>query len=57
MDHNLSEQYSQLMRDYRPSPYVTTEWPMKDGMYQQYSGYEDNSPSVSGTSINLSKPF
>lgn len=57
MDHNLSEQYSQLMRDYKPSPYVTTEWPMKDGMYQQYSGYEDNSPSVSGTSINLSKPF
>lgn len=45
----ITKAYSELCNGYHPSPYVNTEWPMKDGMFQQYSGFEDDSPCSTGT--------
>ncbi len=49
MDKNLIESYDQLMKGYKPSQYVNQSWPMKDGMYQQYSAFEDDVQCASGT--------
>ena len=43
------EVYDNLMNGYTPSPYVNTEWKQQNGFYQQYSVYDENCTSVSGT--------
>ncbi len=53
MDKNLTESCDRLMKDYKPSQYVNQNWPMKDGMYQQYSAFEDDVQCVSGTSKSI----
>ena len=49
MNKDLDKSYDQLMKDYKPSKYVNQDWPMKDGMYQQYSAFEDDVQCSSGT--------
>lgn len=49
MEKELAQAFSEMMKDYKPSEYVTREWPMKDGMYQQYSAYESDVQCTSGT--------
>jgi len=46
---NNQEAYEKMMKDYTPSQYVNTEWEMHNGFYKQYSLYDDNCVSVSGT--------
>ncbi len=46
---NNQEAYEKMMKDYTPSQYVNTEWEMQNGFYKQYSLYDDNCVSVSGT--------
>ena len=46
---NNQETYGKMMKDYTPSQYVNTEWEMQNGFYKQYSLYDDNCVSVSGT--------
>ncbi len=53
MDKNLTESYDRLMKDYKPSQYVNQNWPMKDGMYQQYSAFEDDVQCASGTNKSI----
>lgn len=43
------EAYEKMMKDYSPSPYVNTEWKMQNGIYKQYSVYDENCVSVTGT--------
>lgn len=48
-DKNFEDEYNDFMRGYEKSPFIDTEWPMKDGMYQQYSGWDNDAVGVSGT--------
>ena len=43
------EAYEKTMKNYSPSPYVNTEWEMQNGIYKQYSVYDENCVSVTGT--------
>lgn len=46
---NTQESYEKLMKNYTPSPYINTEWEMQNGFYKQYSVYDENCVSVTGT--------
>ena len=50
---NNQEAYEKMMKDYSPSPYVNTEWEMQNGIYKQYSVYDENSVSVTGTANSI----
>lgn len=45
------------MKDYQPSDCVSKGWPMKDGMYQQYSAFENDIQCTSGTQTQLKMQF
>lgn len=45
----IQEKYEELMKDFHPSQYVNTKWEMQNGFYKQYSVYDDNCVSVTGT--------
>lgn len=49
MKKDLANTFMSLMKDYQPSEYINKEWPMKDGMYQQYSAFENEVQCTSGT--------
>lgn len=51
---DIVKEYSDFMSGYIPSPYVNKEWPMEDGMYLQYSGWDNTEIGVTGTIHNLS---
>lgn len=53
MDKDFNKSYDQLMKDYKPSQYINQDWPMKDGMYQQYSAFEDDVQCASGTHTSI----
>lgn len=40
--------YEQFTDGYEPSDFINREWPMKDGMYQQYSGYDTEDLGITG---------
>lgn len=46
---NNKEAYKRIMKGFCPSQYVNPEWEMQNGIYKQYSLYDDNCVSVSGT--------
>ena len=46
---NNKKAYEKIMKGYSPSPYINTEWDMQNGFYKQYSLYDENCVSVSGT--------
>lgn len=48
----LIEQYNSIMKGYAPQNFVANNWPMENGVYKQYSAYEQSNNSVSGTSYN-----
>lgn len=50
---NIQRAFSELMKGYHPSEYVSQEWPMKDGMYQQYSAFENDVQCASGTNTSI----
>ena len=52
-DKTIEKEYNDLMTGYEKSPFIDTEWAMKDGMYQQYSGWDNDVVGVSGTFQNL----
>ena len=53
MDKDIAASFDELMKGYQPSEYVNTEWPMKDGMYQQYSAFENDVQCASGTHTSI----
>ena len=53
MEKDLKKDYEKIMDGYEPSQYVNKEWPMKDGMYQQYSAFEDDVQCTSGTQSSI----
>ena len=53
VDESRQEQYREIMEGYNPSPFINREWPMKDGMYQQNSAFENDVVCASGTSTSL----
>lgn len=38
---NNQDAYEKMMKDYTPSQYVNTEWEMQNGIYKQYSLYDE----------------
>ena len=40
--------YEQFTNGYEPSDFINREWPMKDDMYQQYSGYDTEELGITG---------
>lgn len=45
--------YDQIVSGYTPSEYINTDWKMRDGVYQQYSVFENNESYPSGTSKSI----
>lgn len=50
---SLSKIYDNMMKDYEPSPFISTDWQMQGGVYRQYSEYENNDSCPSGTSGSI----
>lgn len=50
---DLVKQYTSIMKDYEPNLYTSGPWPMENGVYKQYSAYENQNNSVGGTSYSL----
>lgn len=50
---DLVEQYKSIMKDYEPKPFISADWPMENGVYKQYSAFENQTVSVGGTSYSL----
>ena len=48
-EKTITDMYAEMMSDYEGSPMVNRDWPMKDGMYQQYSAFETDVNCTSGT--------
>lgn len=45
--------YNQIVSGFTPSEYVKTDWKMRDGVYPQYSVFENNESYPSGTSKSI----
>jgi len=43
------EAYEKIMKDFSPSQYINTKWKNQNGFFKQYSVYDDNCVTVSGT--------
>jgi len=52
-DEKLLKQYDALMKDYEPQPFVPTNWPMENGVYKQYSAFNQDDSSIGCTSYSL----
>lgn len=48
----ILNKYNAMMKGYEPQVFVPNTWPMENGVYKQYSAYEESNNSVSGTSYN-----
>ena len=53
---DISGAFKQFVDGYEKSPYLSTEWPMENGLYKQYSAFEHSEPIVSGTTSSI-KPL
>lgn len=51
---SLLSVFDKILKEYEPSKFVQTEWEMQDGLYVQYSAYENNAPCVVGDIHSLS---
>lgn len=49
----VEQAYESIVSGYTPSEFVNTEWKMRDGVYPQYSVYENNESYPSGTSKSI----
>ena len=50
-DEDIKYLYNQFIKGYGPSDFINRDWPMKDGMYQQYSGYDTDDLGITGVSL------
>ncbi len=50
---DIMRQYDKFIKGYEPSNLICQDWPMQNGIYQQYSIYKNNTPSSSGTSASV----
>ena len=50
---DLLEQYNTIMKGYEPRPFLYGTWTMENGVYKQYSAYDNDGFSVGGTSFCL----
>ena len=48
----IIEKYNTIMKGYEHQTFVPNYWPMENGVYKQYSAFEESNNSVSGTSFN-----
>ena len=54
LSYPIVEELNRFLKDYKPSEFVTKDWPMKNGLYQQYSIFQDDgNTSVSGTNDSI----
>lgn len=49
-DKEILEGYNSIMKDYEPQTFVSGDWPIENGVYKQYSAFDESKNSVSGTS-------
>lgn len=50
---DLLEQYNAIMKGYEPRPFSYGSWPMENGVYKQYSAFDNEGFTVGGTSFSL----
>lgn len=48
----IIDKYNSIMKGYEHQTFVPSSWPMENGVYKQYSAFEESNNSVSGTSFN-----
>lgn len=53
MDKDFAQTFVEMTKVYQSSDFVDKEWPMKDGMYQQYSAFENDVQCASGTQTSI----
>lgn len=53
MEKDRINSYDGMMKGYEPSKYVNQDWPMKDGMYLQYSAFENDVQCTTGTHASI----
>lgn len=51
-NEDLIEKYDSIMKGYEHQTFMSSIWPMENGVYKQYSAFEESNNSVSGTSYN-----
>lgn len=54
---NIQTEYDRLMRDYQSSDFIRRDWQMKNGVYEQYSAYDNNDSCPSGTNDTIKALF
>lgn len=52
-ESELLEQYNAFMDGYEPLSFVSGDWPMENGVYRQYSAFEESNNSIGGISYIL----
>ena len=55
-EKELTEKLQEFLKDAPHNTYISREWEMKNGIYQQYSAYNDSTPCESST-INTITSF
>lgn len=50
---NVLSTLANITKGYRPNEFIQTEWTMQDGLYKQYSAFEDDEPCVAGNNSSL----
>lgn len=50
---DIAEAFKQFVDGYQKSPYISTEWPLENGLYKQYSAFDRSEPIVSGTTGSI----
>lgn len=50
---DLLQQYDTIMEGYEPLTFVSGDWPMENGLYRQYSAFEESNNSIGGTSYGF----
>ena len=50
---DLAKEYNAIMNGFSPEPLISGDWPMENGMYKQYSAFEDTSISMGCTSYSF----
>ena len=50
-ESELLEQYNAFMDGYEPLSFVSGDWPMENGVYRQYSAFEESNNSIGGISF------
>ena len=48
----IINKYQSIMNGFEHQTFVPSNWPMENGVYKQYSVFEESNNTVSGTSYN-----